>query len=94
MNPRPRHRRETGHKDKITLPGLIPTATGSFAGSITVRKPLHHHKCRLCARRPNLRREDICLGNARCQCAGCEQIREAGAPPYTVRASELRRINR
>ena len=94
MNPRPRRRRETGHKDKITLPGLIPTAAGSFAGSVTVRKPLHHHKCNLCAGTPNLSRKDICLGTARCQCAGCEQIRETGAPPYKVRASELQRLNR
>lgn len=94
MNPRPKRRRETGRKDKIILPGLIPTGAGAFAGSVTVRKPLHHHKCNLCAGAPNLSRKDICLGTARCQCAGCEQIRETGAPPYKVRASELQRLNR
>ena len=93
MNPRPRHRRETGHKDKITLPGLIPPAAGSLAGNITVRKPLHRRKCRLCARRPNLKRGNICRGNAKCRCAGCEQIREAGTPRYNVRAKEMRRLD-
>ena len=94
MNPRTRRRRETKHKDKITLPGLIPTDAGSFTSSITVRKPLHHHKCRLCARRPNLKRGDICRGNAKCRCAGCEQVRETGAPPYNVRAGEMQRLDR
>lgn len=89
MSPRLSRRRETKHKDNITLPSTIPTATGSFAGSITIRKPLHHDWDPFYARTLNLKCRDICRGNTHCRCVVCKQVQETSTPPYKVRAAQL-----
>ena len=89
---RPRRRRETKHKDQMIVLGVIPHPTGSRFGPIVTRKPKHHHRCPLCARAPLLPRRDICRGNDKCRCRGCEQAREAEAPRYKARIKELSRM--
>ena len=89
---KPRRRRENKHKDRLTIIGTVPTPTGSQPGPIVVRKPMHHHRCLLCSRAPLLPRQDICRGNDKCRCRGCEQSREADAPRYKTRIKELSRM--